>query len=201
MKFLFDRLKYRRGMQLQRILLVVVTTLPFFGFAQAQKEKPAVTFEELYDEPFSINKLFVGFQPLYGELFATNVNAGFGIEAMYYYKDKFDIKTRGLMPLIDGARLFTMSLHIKGINNTYLRFKQLAMVDSKNAEIFLNCAEAFQALSKIRVTEGMKNDDSGQYINIEQLSKNDREILKNSLLPMRDLEELIKDSFQLTQFS
>ncbi|MBS1950806.1 MAG: hypothetical protein OJF59_001890 [Cytophagales bacterium] len=92
MKFLFDRLKYRRGMQLQRILLVVVTTLPFFGFAQAQKEKPAVTFEELYDEPFSINKLFVGFQPLYGELFATNVNAGFGIEAMYYYKDKFDIK-------------------------------------------------------------------------------------------------------------
>ncbi|MBS1534620.1 MAG: CBS domain-containing protein [Bacteroidetes bacterium] len=125
----------------------------------------------------------------------------FALEEEGPNKDKFDIKTRGLMPLIDGARLFTMSLHIKGINNTYLRFKQLAMVDSKNAEIFLNCAEAFQALSKIRVTEGMKNDDSGQYINIEQLSKNDREILKNSLLPMRDLEELIKDSFQLTQFS
>ena len=33
-----------------------------------------------------------GFQPLYGELFATNVNAGFGIEAMYYHKDKFDVK-------------------------------------------------------------------------------------------------------------
>lgn len=60
--------------------------------AQDKKEKQAVTYEELYDEPYSINKLFIGFQPLYGELFATNVNAGFGIEASYYYKDKFDLK-------------------------------------------------------------------------------------------------------------
>jgi hypothetical protein len=60
--------------------------------AQEKKEKQAVTYEELYDEPYSINKLFIGFQPLYGELFATNVNAGFGIEASYYYKDKFDLK-------------------------------------------------------------------------------------------------------------
>ncbi|MFM7487260.1 MAG: hypothetical protein ACKO13_10120, partial [Cytophagales bacterium] len=67
--------------------LVVVITL-----AQDKKEKQAVTFEELYDEPYSVNKLFIGFQPLYGELFATNVNAGFGIEASYYHKDKFDFK-------------------------------------------------------------------------------------------------------------
>ncbi len=116
-------------------------------------------------------------------------------------KDKFDIKTRALMPLIDGARLFTMSNNIKGINNTYLRFKQLAMVDPKHSEIFLNCADAFQTLSKFRVLEGLKNDSSGQYINIEELSKADREILKNALNPMKELEELIKDTFQLTQFS
>jgi hypothetical protein len=53
-----------------------------------RKDKTAVTYEELYDEPYSINKLFVHFQPLYGELFATNVNAGFGLEAAYYYQDK-----------------------------------------------------------------------------------------------------------------
>lgn len=125
----------------------------------------------------------------------------FALEEEGPNKDKFDLKTRALMPLIDGARLFTLSLHIKGINNTYLRFKQLAMIDSKHAEIFLNCAEAFQTLSKIRVNEGLKNDDSGQFINLEQLSKNDREILKNALNAMRELEDLIKDSFQLTQFS
>ena len=63
------------------------------GFAQEEsKEKTAVTFEELYDDPSSINKLFIGFQPFYGEVFATNVNAGFGVEASYYHKKKFDFK-------------------------------------------------------------------------------------------------------------
>lgn len=70
-------------------LLVANTSL----FAQGErKDKTAVTYEELYDEPASINKLFVGIQPMYGELFATNVNAGFGLEAVYFLKDKADFK-------------------------------------------------------------------------------------------------------------
>jgi CBS domain-containing protein len=116
-------------------------------------------------------------------------------------KDKFDIKTRALMPLIDGARLFALSNNIRGINNTYLRFKQLAITDSKNSEIYLNCAEAFLTLSKYRTLEGLKNDNSGQFINLQELSKVDRENLKNALAPMKELEELIKTKFQLTQFS
>ncbi|MEZ7500177.1 DUF294 nucleotidyltransferase-like domain-containing protein [Flavobacterium sp. Arc3] len=116
-------------------------------------------------------------------------------------KDKFDIKTRALMPLIDGARLFILSQGIKGINNTYTRFKQLAINDPKYSEIYLNCAEAFLTLSKIRTVEGLKNEDSGQFINLEELSKIDKEKLKNALAPMRELEELIKNKFQLTQFS
>lgn len=117
------------------------------------------------------------------------------------HKMKFDIKTRALMPLIDGARLLILSSNIKGIKNTYLRFKQLAISDSKNAEIYLSCAEAFMTLVKFRTVEGLKNDDSGQYINLKDFSKTDKEKLKNALTPMRDLEELIKSKFQLTQFS
>lgn len=116
-------------------------------------------------------------------------------------KDKFDIKSRALMPLINGARLFALSHNIKGINNTYLRFKQLSIIDPKNAEIYLNCAEAFLTLSKFRTLEGLKNDDSGQFINIHELSKIDIEKLKIAFAPMKELEELIKDTFQLTQFS
>ncbi|MBC5863022.1 DUF294 nucleotidyltransferase-like domain-containing protein [Flavobacterium turcicum] len=116
-------------------------------------------------------------------------------------KDKFDIKTKALMPLIDGARLFTLSFEIRGINNTFQRFKQLSLTDPKHAEIYLNCAEAFLTLSKFRTLEGLKNDNDGQFINLEELSKIDREKLKNALAPMRDLEELIKSKFQLTQFS
>jgi CBS domain-containing protein len=55
-------------------------------------------------------------------------------------------------------------------------------------------------LSKLRTVEGLKNEDSGQFINLEELSKIDKEKLKNALAPMRELEEL-KNKFQLTQFS
>ena len=116
-------------------------------------------------------------------------------------KDKFDIKTRALMPLIDGARLFALHFNIRRLNNTYLRFKQLAIVDPKNADIYLDCAEAFLTLSKFRVNEGLKNDSSGQYLNLAELSKIDKEKLKNAFAPMKELEELIKNKFKLTQFS
>ena len=71
---------------------ILVFSMPIFGWAQDRKDKTPVTFEELYDEPYSVNKLFLGFQPLYGELFATNVNAGYGVEATFYLKDKMDFK-------------------------------------------------------------------------------------------------------------
>jgi CBS domain-containing protein len=125
----------------------------------------------------------------------------FNVEEEGPEKDKFDIKTRGLMPLIDGARLFTLSFDIRGINNTFQRFKQLAITDAKHAEVYLNCAEAFLILSKFRTLEGLKNDNSGQFINLNELSKIDKEKLKNALTPMKELEELIKNKFQLTQFS
>ncbi|CAM2899750.1 CBS domain-containing protein [Flavobacterium succinicans] len=116
-------------------------------------------------------------------------------------RNKFDIKTRALMPLIDGARLFALYFNLKGINNTYLRYKQLAIVDPNNEEIYLNCADAFITLSKIRTNEGLKNDDSGQYIPVTEMSKLDKDKLKMALQPMKDLEELIKGKFKLTQFS
>jgi CBS domain-containing protein len=125
----------------------------------------------------------------------------FNLEEEGLNKDKFDIKERAIMSLVDGARLIILSLNIKGINSTYMRFKQLAMVDPKFSEIYNNCAEAFLILSKIRTMEGLKNENSGEFINIEELSKADKEKLKNAFNPIKELEELIKDKFQLTQFS
>ncbi len=91
MEFLLDKFKYR-WVKVMKLFTALLLASPSLVLAQTQKEKPAVTYEELYDEPYSINKLFIGFQPLYGEVFATNVNAGFGIEGSYYQKDKFDVK-------------------------------------------------------------------------------------------------------------
>jgi len=97
--------------------------------------------------------------------------------------------------------MLVLSNNSKGVNSTFLRYKQLALIDPKFSEIYLNCAEAFLVLTKFRTIEGLKNDNSGQYINLDELNKVDKEKLKNALAPMKELEELIKDKFQLTQFS
>lgn len=77
----------------QRFIIFCLLLLPVVGSAQGErKDKTAVTYEEIYDEPYSVNKLFVHLQPLYGEVFATNINAGFGLEANYYLRDKVDFK-------------------------------------------------------------------------------------------------------------
>lgn len=53
------------------------------------------TYEEVYDSPYEIHKLFLMMQPVYGELFVANVNVGFGLEAQYYLKDKLDFRVHG----------------------------------------------------------------------------------------------------------
>lgn len=117
------------------------------------------------------------------------------------FKGKFDIKTKALSPLIDVARLMVMHLGIKGFNNTYLRYKQLAITDAVYAETYLACAQAFLFISKLRTIEGLKNDSDGSYISVDELSKSDKEKLKENLELLKDLEEMVKDRFQLTQFS
>ena len=124
----------------------------------------------------------------------------FNIEEEGAHKNAFDIKNRAILPLVDAARVLTLSHKIKGNTNTFLRFKQLAITEPKYSETYLNAAEAFIFLSKVRTKEGLKNNTNGQYIMIEELSKSDREKLKNALLPMKELEEILKNKFQLTYF-
>lgn len=112
----------------------------------------------------------------------------FNLEEDGVHKDLFDIKNRTLMSLIDCARLLILSHNVKGINNTYLRFKQLAILEPKFSEIYLNCAESFLQLSKFRTLEGLKNENSGQFINLEDFSKPDKEKLKNCIVVIKELE-------------
>lgn len=106
------------------VLVVLFSFLLLSAWSQAQKDKPSVTFEQLYDEPYSINKFFIGFQPLYGEVFASNPNAGFGLEASYYHKDKFDVHASIRRPyssqFYDGAR--QLAIENSNVNDKPISF-------------------------------------------------------------------------------
>jgi len=62
-------------------------------YSNAQNIIPddSITYETFYDDPENINKLYLHIQPVYGELFMTNVNIGYGVEVDYFLKDKLDL--------------------------------------------------------------------------------------------------------------
>ena len=72
------------------VSLILLVGASVAALAQGSSGKSAITYEELYDDPYAINKLFLHIQPMYAELSATNVTAGFGIGANYYMENKAD---------------------------------------------------------------------------------------------------------------
>lgn len=51
-----------------------------------------MTYETIYDDPMDINKLWIGFQPIYTDIYTQNINAGYGVEATYYWAQKADFR-------------------------------------------------------------------------------------------------------------
>jgi len=103
---------------MQRIPALILGALLSSVCASGQDDKSAVTYQELYDEPYATNKLFIGFQPLYAEVFATNTNAGFGVHADYYHEDKADFHAQIRLPYVSNFFDFNRDLAIKNSDVT-----------------------------------------------------------------------------------
>ena len=115
------------------------------------------------------------------------------------HKDKFDIKARAMMPLVDAARLLVLSSGMKGYNNTVLRFEKLMESEPQNKTLYAACVDAFKILLRFRTVQGLKHKDSGRFIDLRSLNKSDRLKLKGCFGPIRDVQELIKVRFKLAQ--
>lgn len=115
-------------------------------------------------------------------------------------KDLFDIKKRGIMPLTDAGRLLILEYRVKNISNTAERFEKLAQLEPKNKELYLACAYSSKALIKFRTKQGLKNKDSGRFINLEDLGKEDKVKLKRCFKTIKEIQELIKLRFEVTYY-
>ena len=114
------------------------------------------------------------------------------------YKDFFDIKRRALMPLTDAARVLILSHQIRYINNTAERFEKLAEVEPSNKELFLACSYATKALLKFRTKQGLLHGDTGRYIALDKLSKEEKVKLKRTFKTIKELQELVSIRFKVT---
>ncbi|MBM1106821.1 CBS domain-containing protein [Aurantibacter crassamenti] len=113
------------------------------------------------------------------------------------HKDFFDLKRRALMPLVDAARLLILSHKIKSINNTAERFERLAELEPNSQELFLACSYATKALLKFRTKQGLLHNDSGRFIALDTLSKEEKIKLKRTFKTIKELQELIKVRFMV----
>lgn len=116
------------------------------------------------------------------------------------YKDTFDIKRRALMPLTDAARVLILSHSVKFINNTAERYEKLAELEPNNEETYLACSYATKALLKFRTKQGLLHNDSGRYIAIDQLTKEERMKLKRTFKTIKEIQELVSVRFKVSTF-
>jgi len=115
------------------------------------------------------------------------------------HKDQFDIKARAMMPLVDAARLLILSHNTKSLNNTVQRYKKLAKLEPQNKDVYFFCAASYKDLLRFRTKQGLKNKNSGRFIDLESLSKIDRLALKRTFKAVKSIQELIKTRFRLAQ--
>ncbi len=114
-------------------------------------------------------------------------------------KDQFDIKVRALMPIIDAARLLILDKNVKGKNNTISRLQYLMENEPQNRNTYLACIDAFKILVRFKTEQGIKNNDTGRYLNLSKLSKIEKLKLKSCFKPVKEIQELIKIRFNLVQ--
>ena len=105
------------------------------------------------------------------------------------------------MPLSDGARLLLMDHLIMGIQNTSERYRKLAELESNNASLYESCADAYELFMQHRAMNGLAKENSGRFIDLEELNKLEKQILKNAFISIKEVQELIKVRFQQAYFN
>jgi len=161
--------------------------------------------EALTDHIFSL----LGKESLFMSLMAKNSLGNpppltffrnFVVEKDGEHKNDFDIKSRAMMPLTDAARILTLNNQLTKVTNTFERFEKLAEVEPNNQELYEQAADAYEILMRYRALEGLKNKDSGRYLNPAELAKMERLNLRNSFRPIEKLQDILKVRFRLAYF-
>lgn len=170
---------------------------PIYGMSHLAEKLAEHIFNELDTEshffPFLTKNALQNPPPL---TFFRN----FVVEKSGEHKNEFDIKGRAMMPLADAARLLILNAKLPRINNTFRRFDRMAELEPQNKELFEQAADAYEILVRYRALQGLKNRDSGRYINPSELTKMERLNLRNSFRPISELQELLKVRFRMNLF-
>ncbi|MBC2605694.1 DUF294 nucleotidyltransferase-like domain-containing protein [Pelagicoccus albus] len=112
---------------------------------------------------------------------------------------EFDIKSRGLSPLRDAARIFALQLGLTEHYSTGGRFEEIKSKAPALEEICKLAYEAYDFLLRLRNSTGLRRGDTGRYIEPSALSKMEKAQLSNVFDVSRMVQSSLRSEFRLEQ--
>jgi CBS domain-containing protein len=123
----------------------------------------------------------------------------FVVEKSGEHKNKFDLKQRGLTPVVDAARVLSLSLGIK-TQNTFDRLAEINRIGIIDDGFYADLREAYQFLVYLQLSHHLdalaQGEKPDNFINPASLSGLQRKMLKESFAVIRGLQETIEFRFK-----
>ena len=123
----------------------------------------------------------------------------FVVEKSGEHKNKFDLKQRGLTPVVDAARVLSLSLGIK-TQNTFDRLAEINRIGIIDDGFYADLREAYQFLIYLQLSRHLdalaQGEKPDNFINPATLSGLQRKMLKESFAVIRGLQETIEFRFK-----
>jgi len=125
----------------------------------------------------------------------TEMPAHLVVEALGVGNQELDLKSRGMAPLRDAARL--LSLH-NGLTRRYStggRWDELRRGVATMQETAALAREGYDFLLRLRTLNGLRRGDSGRHLDPSTLTKLERAQLANVFDVVRSVQQIVRMEF------
>ncbi len=120
------------------------------------------------------------------------------------HKGEIDIKKYGIFPITQGIRVLSLHNEIRN-TNTFERIRNLRNISIFTSDFARDLEESYRFLMTLRLKSQAKkirnNIPPDNYINPKDLSKTEREILRDIFKKIEEFQKLLFDKYNLRYFS
>ncbi|EKV30759.1 putative signal-transduction protein [Caenispirillum salinarum AK4] len=118
---------------------------------------------------------------------------------------ELDIKKGGIFPIVHGIRAMALEKHVQD-TNTFQRIEELARIGELEREFAQNLSDAFAFLLDLRLKGRLErqatgSEDGDNFIQTRTLHKLQRDVLKDSLLIVKEFKAKVSHRYKLAAFS
>ena len=112
------------------------------------------------------------------------------------HKNQFDIKLKGITPLVDAARVLALENKLQE-RSTIGRFNELKKIFPKLEKEYEEAKSTFEILTRFRIRNLLENPGTNNYLNPDTLTKMEKEILKHGFQSINEIQSILITHFQL----